>query len=115
MRKVTFGGASSLDNFFARNDGSVDWLMWSDEVTELMNDFWPRIDCIVMGRKTYEVALKMNPPKEGKSVANPYGEMQTYVFSRTLTPGEQNGVEIVAGDAGEFVRRLKEQDGKRFA
>ncbi len=32
MRKVIFGGANSLDNFFARKDDSVDWLMWSDEV-----------------------------------------------------------------------------------
>ncbi len=32
MRKVVFGGANSLDNYFARKDDSVDWLMWSDEV-----------------------------------------------------------------------------------
>ena len=50
MRKVIFGGANSLDNYFARKDGGMDWLMWSEEVTELMSDFWPKIDCIVMGR-----------------------------------------------------------------
>ena len=38
--------------------------------------------------------------------------MKTYVFSRTLKPGEQNGVEIVAEDPGKFVRRLKKQKGK---
>jgi hypothetical protein len=27
MRKVVFGGANSLDNYFARKDDSVDWLM----------------------------------------------------------------------------------------
>ena len=63
MRKVTFGGASSLDNFFARQDGGMDWLMWSDEVTELMNDFWRRVDTIVMGRKTYDVAMAGQPEK----------------------------------------------------
>jgi len=30
MRKVTFGVANSLDNFIARKDGAVDWLLWSD-------------------------------------------------------------------------------------
>ena len=30
MRKVTFGGANSLDNYFARQDHAVDWLLWSD-------------------------------------------------------------------------------------
>lgn len=112
MRKVIFGGANSLDNFFARKDGAVDWLMWSDEVTQQMNDFWPKIDCIVMGRKTYDAAMKMNPPAKGKKIKNPYGDTKTYVFSRTLEPGEQNGVEIVAEDAGEFVRKLKNEDGK---
>jgi len=40
--------------------------------------------------------------------------MKTYVLSRTLEPGEADGAEIVGGDAVEFVRRLKEQDGKEI-
>ncbi len=110
MRKVIFGGANSLDNFIAREDGAVDWLLWSDEVTEIIKDFWPRFDCIVMGRKTYDFAMQSAP--KGKYAKNPYGEIKTYVFSRTLKPGEQNGVEIVAEDPGEFVRKLKKQKGK---
>lgn len=31
MRKVTFGGAPSFDNYFARKNDAVDWLMWSKE------------------------------------------------------------------------------------
>ena len=58
MRKVTFGGANSLDNFIARKDDAVDWLMWNKEVTALMKDFWKTIDTVVMGRRTYEVAMK---------------------------------------------------------
>ena len=44
MRKVTFGGANSLDNFFARKDDSVDWLLWCKEVQQLMKDYWKNID-----------------------------------------------------------------------
>ena len=58
MRKAIFGGASNLDNFFARKDGSVDWLLWSDEAAELMKDFWPRFDTMVMGRKTWANAIE---------------------------------------------------------
>ena len=58
MRKVTFGGACSLDNFFARKDDSVDWLMWTDEVNEIMESYWATIHTVVMGRRTYEVALR---------------------------------------------------------
>ena len=57
MRKIIFGGANSLDNYFARKDNSIDWLMWSDEAQALMAEFWQRFDTILMGRKTYEVAL----------------------------------------------------------
>lgn len=55
MRKVIFGGANSLDNFIARANGAVDWLMWSDEAAAVMADSWKTIDTIVMGRKTYEL------------------------------------------------------------
>ncbi|HVQ38153.1 MAG TPA: hypothetical protein VMS31_11505, partial [Pyrinomonadaceae bacterium] len=59
MRKVTFGGANSLDNCFARKDDSVDWLMWSSELNPIMAEFWKSIDTVLMGRKTYEVAIRM--------------------------------------------------------
>ena len=36
MRKLTFGGATSLDNFLARADHSVDWLMWGKEAEAVM-------------------------------------------------------------------------------
>ena len=35
MRKVVFGGANSLDNYFARKDHSTDWLRWSNEAAEV--------------------------------------------------------------------------------
>src|SRR5688572_22949913 len=112
MRKVIFGGANSLDNYFARADGSYDWILWDDEVTQIMTDFWPRLDCMVMGRKTYEVAAGGSTKTKKKKAKNPYGNLKTYVFSRSLEPGEHDGVEVVATDPGEFVRTLKQQDGK---
>ena len=112
MRKVTFGGASSLDNFIAREDGSYDWLMWSDESAEIMKDYWANIDTMVMGRKTWDVAMA-NAPKS-KSKKNPYGDLTTYVFSRTLEPGEKDGAIIVNTDPGEFIADLKQQAGKEI-
>ncbi|MEO7659350.1 MAG: dihydrofolate reductase family protein, partial [Pyrinomonadaceae bacterium] len=101
----------SLDNRLARTGGGMDWLLWSDEVTELMNDFWPRIDTILMGRKTYEVAMAGASPDDAG--ANPYGDMNTYIFSRTLTPGPlAGGAEIIGDDVGKFVGKLKQEDGK---
>jgi dihydrofolate reductase len=109
MRKITFGCANSLDNFIARQDGAVDWLMWSDEVMGIMKDFWEKIDTVLMGRKTYEIALKQSKGKK-----NPYPHIKSYVFSRTWKAKKEKGVEIITSDAVEFVRTLKSQDGKEI-
>jgi dihydrofolate reductase len=103
-RKVTFGVASSLDNFIARPDHAVDWLMWSDEVSDLTSAFWKTVDTVVMGRKTYEVGAKLGTTS--------YPGMKNYVFSRTMTEAPDPQVEIVSGDAVEFIRELKAKEGK---
>ena len=105
MRKVTFGGANSLDNFFARKDDSVDWLMWDKEVNQIMKTYWKSIDTVIMGRRTYEVAERMGGGREQPGV-------KTYVFSRTLKNVPNKKVELVSEDAADFVRRLKKQKGK---
>jgi dihydrofolate reductase len=104
VRKVTFGGANSLDNYLARPDHAVDWLLWGDEAAAVMADFWKTIDTVLMGRKTYEVAARMGQGGGYPGVTN-------YVFSRSLPEGPR-GVTVVRGDAAEFVRGLKEQEGK---
>ena len=110
MRKVTFGGANSLDNYIARKDDAVDWLMWSNEAAAVMTAYWKTIDTIVMGRKTYEVALRMG----GGGGAD--AGIKTYVFSKTMqkSPGKKKikNLEFISEDAAAFVRRLKEQEGK---
>jgi dihydrofolate reductase len=105
MRKVTFGGANSLDNFLARPDHEVDWLLWSDEAAAVMRDYWKTIDTVLMGRKTYEVALRHSKSK------SPYSGVKSYVFSRTLN-ADGAGTTIVSTDPGAFVRQLKSEPGK---
>jgi dihydrofolate reductase len=104
MRKVTFGGANSLDNFIARKNDAVDWLMWNEEVEAIASEFWQTIDTVVMGRKTYEVATK--------SSSGTYPGMKNYVFSRTLQKSSNPDVQIVSEDAADVVRRLKHENGK---
>jgi dihydrofolate reductase len=105
MRKVTFGGANSLDNFIARKDDAVDWLMWTREVAAIMEDYWKTIDTVVMGRRTYEVAMKSG------GGGGSYPGVTTYVCSRTLKKIEGEGVQLTE-DAVELVRKLKKEKGK---
>ena len=112
MRKVTFGCANSLDNYIAREDGSYDWLMHGEEANQVMRDFWPRIDTMIMGRKTYDISRQF--VKKSKSKKDPHGNLKTFVFSRTLEPGVRDGITFLANDPGEFVRELKQKDGKEI-
>jgi dihydrofolate reductase len=106
MRKVTFGGANSLDNYIARKDDGVDWLLWNKEVTEIMKDYWKNIDTMVMGRRTYEVSLRLGGGGGHRGV-------ETYVFSRTMKkPKNKKGLTFLSEDAVGFVQRLKEEEGK---
>jgi dihydrofolate reductase len=104
LRTVTFGVANSLDNFIARKDHAVDWLLWGKEAAAVMTEYWKTIDTVVMGRKTYEVALK--------SGMNSYPGVKNYVFSRTLRKSPDEKVAIIGEDAAKFIRKLKKRKGK---
>lgn len=108
MRKVIFGGANSLDNFIARKDDAVDWLLFSKDVEKIMKEMWENIDTVVMGRKTYEVAQRM-----GGGGGRGYPGVKTYVFSRTIKKPNKKKLFFVDEDAAAYVRRLKEEkEGK---
>ncbi|HEX5074405.1 MAG TPA: dihydrofolate reductase family protein [Gemmatimonadaceae bacterium] len=107
MRTVTYGAACSLDGFIAPSDGSMDWLHFSRDVQEYIATYWASIDTMLMGRKTWEVAVGQGGAGGGGGTKG----ITTYVFSRTLD-GVGHGAQLVREDAGEFVRRLKEQPGK---
>ena len=66
MRKITYGGAASLDGYFARKNDEMDWLLWSDELRAVMSDYWGTIDTILMGRRTYEVSRQMAADKAAR-------------------------------------------------
>lgn len=106
MRTVTYGGACSLDMFITGPGGAMDWLVIGANAQALMGEYWPTVDTILMGRKTYEVAMQSG----GGGGDSDDSGVKTYIFSRTLK--EARGATIVAENAGEFVRGLKAQPGK---
>lgn len=104
MRNVTFGVGNSVDNYIARKNDAVDWLHWGEEVASISAKFWKTIDTVLMGRKTFEVALRFGTTS--------YPRVKNYVFSRTMKESPDRRVEIISEDAAEFVRDLKSQEGK---
>jgi dihydrofolate reductase len=106
MRKVIFRVANSLDNYIAREDGAIDWILGGDEADSAMAEFWKTIDTVVIGRKTYEPVLKSGTPFPT------YPGVKNYVLSRTLKECPDKNVEIIGKDAAGFVRKLKSEEGK---
>ena len=106
MRTVTYGAACSLDGFITAGDGALDWLHFSRDVQETMAAYWPTVDTILMGRKTWEAAVAQCGGGGGDTPG-----ITTYIFSRTLREAPA-GAHLVASGAGEFVRELKRQPGK---
>src|ERR1041385_1508823 len=107
MRKVALGVATSLDNYIARKDGTIDWILRAEKAASAMAEFFKAVDTVVMGRKTYEPILKSGAPFPAMP------GVRNYVLSRTLEESSDNGVEIIREDAAEFVRKLKMEDSER--
>jgi dihydrofolate reductase len=103
-RKVVFGGAVSLDFYFAGPDEAIDWLRWSDDSAAASAASWKGVDTMLMGRRTFEFAMR---EVGGTGVG---ASIRTCVFSRTLTEVPA-GAELVSEDAADFVGRLKSEEG----
>jgi len=106
VRKVVLGLGSSLDGYIARPDGAVDFLFMPKDYS--MGPFFATIDTAVMGRKTYDVALKMGGGSYDGS------GMKSYVFSHSQAPGERGGVTFVNEPLKTFVEGLRKRPGKNI-
>jgi dihydrofolate reductase len=102
VRKVVLGLGISLDGYIARRDGAVDFLFMPKDYS--MGPFFKRIDVALMGRKTYEVAMKM-----GGGFG---GSMTSYVFSRSLPAGERDGLIFTNQSPEGLVGSLRKRKGK---
>jgi len=101
-RKIILGLGISLDGYIARRDGSVDFLFMPKDYS--MGPFFKTVDTCVLGRKTYEDGLKMGGSFDGS--------MKTYVFSKTLPPGDRNNVTFTNDSPSAIVAEIRRKPGK---
>jgi dihydrofolate reductase len=106
MRKVVLGLGISLDGYIARPDGTVDFLFMPKDYS--MGPFFATIDTALMGRKTYDVALKMSGGTYNSS------GLRSYVFSNSQPPGERSGVTFVNDSPTTFLANLRKCPGKNI-
>src|SRR5438309_10176482 len=105
MRKVVLGLGISLDGYIARADGAVDFLFMPKAYS--MGPFFATIDTAIMGRKTYDDALKMG----GGDFSG--AKMKNYVFSHSQSPGKRGGVSFVNESTNPFIEKIRNQPGNK--
>ncbi len=105
MRKIILGVAVSLDGFIEGPKGEYDWCFTDQDYG--MSAFFKRVDCLFMGRKSYELVSSMDQGK-GK---NPYPKMKLYVFSNTLKEADKK-ITVICGDIKARIEEIKNQPGK---
>jgi dihydrofolate reductase len=111
-RKIIVYIATSADGYIARPDGDVEWLNRRPSTADDgMKAFYPTIDTILWGRKTYDWVLAYGKKKKIKS-----GMFDTtvhnYVFSRKPPKRAAAGVEFVSEPVKAFAQRLRAAQGK---
>ena len=107
MRSIVLGLGISIDGYIARKDGSYDFLfMPTDYSTDSMAAFMKSIDTAIMGRKTWEVA---------KAAGGTFGpDMTSYVMSRTVKAGEQDGVTVTRQTPQALAAAIRRKRGKNI-
>lgn len=104
--RITLHMVSSLDGMIAKKDNSVSWFETADvyekgvseqNTAEVLN----RIDCYIMGSRTYEHARELS-----RSYGWAYGDTPTIVVTNRNLPVERANVELCSGAPGKLVNEL---------
>ena len=112
-RKIVVYIAASADGFIARPDGDVEWLnRRPGDIDYGMRAFYPTIDTILWGRKTYDWLIAYYKKKR-KTKGLFDTKVANYVFSRKRLRVVE-GAELVTEPIKSFARRLRKAPGKHI-
>lgn len=124
MPKLIYYIASSLDGFIAGPGDNVDVFSVPELYLKHLAEHFPEtlpthvrqalgieatgdlFDTIIMGRKTYDPALKFG-------ITSPYQHLRQYVVSRHLPDPQDPSVTLVRDHVTELVQQLKKEPGDK--
>lgn len=111
MRKMILYIATSLDNYIARPDGSIDWLeqaSMSEKQDYGYHGFYDSIDTTVMGANTYRQIC-------GFDVPFPYPDKRNIVITTQKNLEKVHpSIEFLSTNFNTFVDNLKKEPGKNI-
>jgi dihydrofolate reductase len=103
MRKIILQVAVSLDGFIEGPNGEIDWCFTDQDYG--LKDFFKQIDTLFMGRKTYELMLRM-----GDEATAGFPKLKQYIFSTTLNEAKE-GI-LISYNIQSEVQKIKKEKGK---
>jgi dihydrofolate reductase len=122
MRKLVVNTFVSLDGVMQAPGGPEEdptggfeqggWSVnfWDEQMMESMSEFMGKPFDLVLGRRTYEIFAAHWPHTDEPGAAE-LNRATKYVASRTLETLEWGPSQLLKGDVGEEVARLKKEDG----
>jgi dihydrofolate reductase len=102
---IVYHIASSLDAYIADSNGDVDWLSSFDPDASGYREFYPKIDALLMGSRTYEQILGFG--------AWPYPGKPCWVFTQRRLPIVHPDVVLTTDLPGKFVATLASRKIRR--
>jgi dihydrofolate reductase len=116
MRKVTAGLFHSIDGVVEAPD-QWQFDLFDDELGAVFGEVIGNTDAVVLGRVGYESWQVDFAPEKGDEFFAPFiNSVPKFVASSTLKgPLKWQNSTLIEGDAGEFVRKLKGQQGGEIA
>ncbi|TVX89749.1 dihydrofolate reductase family protein [Paenibacillus agilis] len=110
MALLVYHVGVSLDHFITdqpMEDGLFDrtlFLFDGDHVPDFLSDI-QKYDAVLMGGNTYQFGFQF-----GKNAGEPgYDGIKHYIFSNTMQFESNAEVELVRGDAGDYIEKLKKE------
>ena len=105
-RKIIVYIATSADGYIARPDGDFEWL---NNRKSVKGDygiarFYKKVDTAIMGRKTYELGVKMGQAG--------YPGLHNYILSHKPGKPPSPNIEFVNEEIEAFAKRVKRGKGK---
>lgn len=117
MKKIILSAATSLDGFIEGPDREVDWLSFSEETANVLEEFLKEIDSVFYGRVSYEAWGNYTPGEGDKEIANAFyaklRKMRKYVFSTTTHSFPGDPV-VIKEDVENAVNKLKQESGRNI-
>lgn len=120
MRKIIVSEMISVDAYFARTDGDIDWHIVDEDFMQYSIELLKTVDTVLFGRITYQLFESYWPkaaldPATGPSditIAHQLSEAKKIVFSKTLDHTDWNNVEVKKDILMAEIKALKESEGK---